>query len=349
MTRTDSANDPMKVDDRMVRIIGIPFFGLVIPTATGLLVLNAFNWSTIGALFYFILMAGLIWEGNRWLLFRFYPVVLDTRSLFQKYVLMIGLNILYTSPISVGMLYLWDGITLHANLTREVLLVTVAVIVVCVIFVTNVYEKVLFSRHNELEQKKMDQLERAKIEVELEVLKNQIDPHFMFNSLNSLSYLIENDSKRAQEFVENLAEVYRYILRNKDRNLVLLRDEMTFMSSYAALMKLRHEQGFQLIIKEPFDEDYLIPPVSLMVALENAVKHNEVSSNNPLVVEVEQGDETIEVRNPISLRRNIKGSTKIGLINLRERFVKTLSRDIHIYQDNGYFIVQMPLLKIEQG
>src|SRR5690606_17327088 len=245
----DSRKKPSKnliVDDRLVRIIGIPFFGIVIPAATGLVSFNdSFSdllWPTV----YFILMAFLIWQGNRWLLFRFYPVVFETNSKLQKYLLMIGLNIFYSGPISIFMLWLWYVSSGRSTVDWEVIALTVLVIVICVIFITNIYEKALFTQQSENEKIKMEQLDRSRVEAELEALKNQIDPHFMFNSLNSLSYLVEHDQQKAQEFISNLADVYRYILKSKDQSLILLKDEITFVRAYADLMELRYGKGFRL-------------------------------------------------------------------------------------------------------
>lgn len=232
----------------------------------------------------------------------------------------------------------------------QIIINNVILIVVCVIFVTNVYEKALFTKQSDREKVKLEQLERGKVQAELEALKNQIDPHFMFNALNNLSYLIDHDSKRAQKFINNLAEVYRYILRSKNKDLVLLQEELSFLESYRSLLELRYGTAFKMELKLnglPLS-DYLLPPVSIMVAVENAVKHNEISKRNQLILHVECKDYALRFTNKISHRKFIKDSTKTGLENLNERFKRLSGKEIQIENNTGYFCLTLPLLKLNR-
>lgn len=345
------ANEGLWVDDRLVRMIGIPFFGLVIPSATGLMEGVSFTvQQQVLSYLFFIFLAGSVWEGNRFLLFRFYPIIYRSHSIGQKYLMMTGLNIFYTAPITLILIYLWQWLFEGIDLPVNVLLISVVTTVVCVIFVTNVYEKVLFNKQSDIDRLEREQLERARVQAELEALKNQIDPHFMFNTLNSISYLVEKDPSKAQLFIENLADVYRYILKSKDKELVLLREEMAFMQSYASLMKLRHEDAFSVRINFNRTDlsEYLIPPVSMMVAVENAVKHNEVSSSHKLLVDIEHSDDRIDIVNRVFAKRNARESTGMGLKNLDERFTKTLGQSISIIRDNGMFRLRLPILKLNK-
>ena len=341
----------VSIDDQVVRLIGIPFFGLVIPSATGLISFEGgLTLDVILSHLYFIAIAAIVWQGNRYLVLRYYPVIFKGTSRLQKFTLTLGLNIFYTGPVAFLLLALWKSLT-ASTVSYQVLLITTVVIVVCVLFVTNIYEKVLFAKHTELEQLKTAELERAKIQAELEALKNQIDPHFMFNALNSVSYLVDFAPVKAKSFVESLADVYRYILRSKEKDLVLLRDEIDFMQSYARLMSLRHEDAFEINLVDIKEQEnkYLIPPVSLMVAVENAVKHNEVSRSNHLVLDVRFSDESIVVHNKKIKRKLDRPSTKIGLQNLNDRFQKIIGKGISLTQSEEFFTLQMPLLKLSHG
>lgn len=337
------------LDDRIVRLIGIPFFGIVIPSATGIL---DFNTLTLGSSLlhfpYFILLAFIVWQGNRWLLIKYYPIFYNSDSVLQKYVLMIGLNILYTAPVSLVILFGWKFMAGRLEVENRLLLITAAAVVICVIFVTNIYEKVLFIAQRDNEKIKTAELEQAKIQAELDALKNQIDPHFMFNSLNGLSHLVQHDSDKAQHFIENLADIYRYILKSKKNNLVFLRDEIEFIEAYASLMQIRHENNFQLAldIDQSMGDKYLIPPVSIMVAVENAAKHNEISSRKPLIVNVWNVENSIVVSNVIELKRKAFESTKVGLENLNDRFEKTVGNGIIINSSAGTFELKMPIVKL---
>lgn len=356
--QTEAEKDPpgqtdrtaMSVDDRLVRLIGIPFFGTVIPSATGLLDIGADPWTFLLIGFaYFILTAWGIWEGNRYLLFRFYPQIQASHTIAQKYLLMTGLNIFYTTPVILLSMWLWSITVSDRAIPGDMVLLTTIITVVCVMFVTNVYEKALFTKQIDIDRMRGEQLERARLQAELEALKNQVDPHFMFNALNTISYLVDHEQDKAREFVDSLADVYRYILKSKDKNLVMLEEECSFAHTYTQLMELRYGPAFSVNWDERIDDagNLLIPPVSLMVAVENAAKHNEVSTQYPLTVEIALRDMQLQVRNKMQARRTARPSTKLGLKNLAERYEKTVGRSVSVVEDHGYFTLTMPLIKME--
>lgn len=340
------AHSEIQLNDNKFRIIGIPFFGILIPNATGLFgdlpLTSPVYW--LGYI-HFVLLAFFIWQGNRYLLFR-------TRKRFtwfdkpmEKLILLLMNNVFYTAPITVAWLCLWYIWAGFPKTDWSVIQVVVLINVICVLFVTHVYETVFLVKEKESETVKNEQLQRAKAEAELTALKNQVDPHFMFNSLNTLSHLIKTDSKKAHEFTENLAEVYRYILIQKDHTLVLLEDELEFTHRYTDLLHLRF--GKALIIKKQFngsaEKDFLIPPTSVFVAFENAVKHNEISEQKPLYIDVDVKDNRLYIINQIQEKANRQHSSKIGLKNLAERFQLVTGANIEAYRDDGKFIVSMPL------
>jgi LytS/YehU family sensor histidine kinase len=193
-----------------------------------------------------------------------------------------------------------------------------------------------------------EQLERARAEAELEALKNQIDPHFIFNSLNTLSHLIENSPVKARLFNDTLADVYRYILLNKARDLVLLGEELAFLQSYFLLLQIRFEKAVRLdtnIDSHVLDE-YLIPPISLQVLVENAIKHNEFSEADPLVIGIEMREDELVIHNHIHRKVLRKASSKIGLHNLGERYRLTTNKEIVVQEEEKDFTVSLPILKI---
>jgi len=341
--------DDQELNDRMIRLIGVPAFGIAIPNATGLFGPLTYNDPTywLGYI-YFILLAFSIWQGNRYLLFR-------TRRRFtwfdkpiEKLILLLVNNIFYTSPLTMASLCLWYRLAGLA-VDWQVILVVVLINVICVLFVTHIYETVFMVKEQQNEQLKNAELSRAKAEAELAALKNQIDPHFMFNSLNSLSYLVSTDQKKATLFTENLAEVYRYILSQKDRPLVLLEDELHFTEQYTLLLDLRFGRAlkFDRAFKVARDKQFLIPPTSIFVALENAVKHNEVSEKRPLEVNLNVEDYTVVVTNKMQPKKSVQRSSGIGLRNLDERFKLTIGRGITSGVTAGNtFQVTMPLIPL---
>jgi LytS/YehU family sensor histidine kinase len=170
----------------------------------------------------------------------------------------------------------------------------------------------------------------------------------MFNSLNTLTHLIKADASKALEFTENLAEVYRYILIQKDRTLVLLDDELDFTQKYTDLLHLRFGQA--LIIKKRFNEqegkEFLIPPTSVFVAFENAVKHNEISEKTPMLIDMDIKDGILVVSNSMREKKNVGHSSKIGLTNLDERFRLITGKGVSAKKEKDEFIVRLPLVKI---
>lgn len=339
----------VKLNDNVIRLIGIPLFGIAIPNLTGLFGHLTYSDLTywIGYL-YFVGLAALIWQGNRYLLFR-------TRSRFtwfdrpvEKLILLFLNNIFYTSPLTVAWLCVWYQWAGFAEIKWDTILVVTLVNVICVLFVTHVYETVFMMKEQENEQVRNAELLRAKAEAELNALKNQIDPHFMFNSLNTLSYLITSDVRKASAFTENLAEVYRYILSQKEQSLVVLEDELSFTKKYTDLLHLRF--GNALNIRKNFngttEKSYLIPPTSVFVAFENAVKHNELSEQKPLCIEMEVRDGNLFITNTLQRRKAIQHSSKIGLKNLEDRFRIVTGKGITADEKKDKFVIAFPLIPI---
>ena len=338
-----------QLNDRLIRLIGIPAFGIVIPNIAGLFgdLTHRHIAYWVGYIF-FILLAYVIWQGNRYLLFR-------TRKRFtwfdkpvEKLILLLLNNIFYTSPLTIAWLCIWYRVAGFEKTDWQAIQVVVLINVICVLFVTHVYETVFMLKEQQGEQLKNAELSRAKAEAELAALKNQVDPHFMFNSLNSLSYLIASDRDKAGLFTESLAEVYRYILSQKDRTLVLLEDELAFTHQYTALLHLRF--GNALHFKRHFngdvDKQFLIPPTSVFVALENAVKHNEISEKHPLQVDIDLRDSRLVISNKIRRKRNLEHSSGIGLQNLDERFKITTGQGILSGINGPVFQVTLPLIPL---
>lgn len=350
MAETEKEKKPteVKLNDDKIRLICIPFFGIAIPNATGLFgslqITDPRYW--VGYIL-FIGLAAVIWQGNRYLLFR-------TRQRFtwfdkpiEKLILLFINNIFYTAPVTVAWLCVWYSMVGFAVKWDTILIVSL-INVICVLFITHVYETVFMVKEQQNEQLKNAELQRAKAEAELAALKNQVDPHFMFNSLNTLTHLIKVDPPRGLEFTENLAEVYRYILIQKDQTLVLLDDELDFTHKYTDLLHLRFGQA--LIIRKRFNgaagKEYLIPPTSVFVAFENAVKHNEISERTPMLIDVDLKEGMLYIINSIRERKNVGHSSRIGLKNLDERFRLVTGKGITATRQEEKFVVQLPLIPI---
>src|SRR6185295_12470087 len=266
----------------------------------------------------------------------------------QKISVLILSVIFYTVPVSVLLLVGWYKLFSTEPVNWNIVTESTLIIMICVIFITHVYETIFLVKESESEMIRNEQLERARAEAELEALKNQIDPHFIFNSLNTLSHLIDNNPAKARQFNDNLADVYRYILQNKARDLVLLREELQFLQSYFLLLQIRFEKAveLQLNLRDETLDQYLIPPISLQILAENAIKHNEFSEASPLLIEIEMKNDELVIHNPVHRKVLRKASSKIGLQNLGERYKMTTNKEIIIKDEEKDFTVILPILKI---
>ena len=337
------------LNDIGFRLILIPFFGIVIPLLTGMIDHDAMSdWQLKLSYLYTILLAFLIWHGNRYLLF-------SLRAYFNWYnkpvkkisALLLAVSF-YTIPLSMLMLTGWYHIFDRGIVKWDKVYLSTSIIMICVIFITHVYETVFLVRDSENEMVRNEQLERAKAEAQLEALKNQIDPHFIFNSLNTLSYLIESDPVKARKFNDTLAGVYRYILQNKIRDLVLLREELTFVADYFTLLEIRFGNSVFLksFITEKEMDNFLVPPISIQTLVENAIKHNEFTDNMPVRINITlQGDSIVVCNNLNKVQRRVN-SSGIGLKNLSERYELITSRRLAFEEKAGQFSVSLPVLTI---
>jgi LytS/YehU family sensor histidine kinase len=179
------------------------------------------------------------------------------------------------------------------------------------------------------------------------MLVGQINPHFFFNSLNSLSMLVrEQDNDRALEYIEQLSYTFRYIIQNGQSGVTTLREEMAFAEAYAYLFKIRYED--KLFFDIDIDEKYMewtLPALSLQPLIGNAVKHNTITSKNPLHVIIRVVDGVLEVENVKSQKLDIEPSTGIGLQNLSSRWQIVAGRDIEVVDEPERFLVRLPLEK----
>jgi sensor histidine kinase YesM len=204
-----------------------------------------------------------------------------------------------------------------------------------------------FIRWRENEIKRKQQLKREKIEFQLENLKAQINPHFLFNSFNTLITLIEEDSHQAVTYVEKLSDFYRSLLSYRDVELIPLKEEINLSKNYIFLLQHRH--GDNLVVSYSLDlpvEEYVIPPLTLQMLIENAVKHNVVSKANPLHVFIGNTKfNELYVTNNLQLRSGDLPSTRFGLQSINARFELASNKPIVVVQTDTEFTVKLPLIK----
>lgn len=203
-----------------------------------------------------------------------------------------------------------------------------------------------YSRLRKAEKEK-EELQRINLMAQYDSLKQQVNPHFLFNSLNSLSSLITSDPPKAEKFVEEMSSVYRYLLQNSKEELSLLSRELAFARSYLHLLQTRFGEGLRVDIQIHKDhENTLIPPLTLQLLIENAVKHNEVSSANPLHIRIASKDgQRLEVVNNLQKRKLTTPSEKIGLSNIMAKYKLLAYPDVEVHETLTHFIVRLPLIQ----
>jgi two-component system LytT family sensor kinase len=188
-----------------------------------------------------------------------------------------------------------------------------------------------------------EELKRAHLALQFQSLKDQIRPHFLFNSLSSLATLINTDTDRATLFVEKLSDVYRYVLEQKDNELLPLKDELKFLEDYIFLQKIRF--GDKLHIKNSLDPNLkrLVIPLSLQMLVENAIKHNEISEEKPLLIELSSTDKLqVIVKNKLQKKEVSEASLGMGLENLKKQIDFFSDESMEIQEEGGSFMVTIP-------
>lgn len=180
---------------------------------------------------------------------------------------------------------------------------------------------------------------------QFESLKNQLDPHFLFNSLNVLSSLIDENPRQAQKFTASMSKIYRYVLEQKDKELVTVEDELEFAKTYCELLKTRFEDSVDFVF-DVKKEDYkrFVVPLSLQLLLENCIKHNFATSSKPLIIKIYSENDTLCIENNLQVREQIKESSGIGLSNIVQRYSLLTKKNVFIEKSEDYFKVKLPVL-----
>ncbi|HEV3412630.1 MAG TPA: histidine kinase [Puia sp.] len=338
-----------RINDIGFRLILIPFFGIAVPLLSRMIDPHSFShWMLKLAYAYTIGIAFVIWQGNRYLLFSLRSYFDWFNRPVRKIIALLLAVSFFTIPVCVVLLMGWYQIFGAGRVNWEVVRTATLIIMICVIFITHVYETVFLVKDSESEMLRSAQLERLKAQAELQALKGQIDPHFMFNSLNTLTWLIEEAPGKAKVFNEHLADVYRYILQNRSRELVMLGEEVGFLNDYFGLLRIRYGEAVRLCIdvREGMFDQYLVLPISLQVLAENVVKHNEFSVREPLEINVSLGGSRLSVRNRLSKKEVVRGSPGVGLANLDERCKVAMGMPLEVVETAVEFAVYLPILSI---
>ena len=208
------------------------------------------------------------------------------------------------------------------------------------------YEAVYFYAQLNTSITEKEQARQAQIRSELDGLRNQVNPHFLFNSLNTLMHIVGEDQELAKRFLQRLSKVYRYILESRTSPLIPLAEELKFIEAYVFLQQERFQGNLEVEITiDPVFKQHRIVPLSLQILFENAIKHNIISKQHPLLVEVFVNEHLqLVVRNNLQRKRQVLDSTQAGLENIRQRYAYFSKEAIDIEESEQYYTVTLPLI-----
>ena len=211
--------------------------------------------------------------------------------------------------------------------------------------VSLIFTAFFFYKNKQESKVKEQKVIAGRATAQFDALKNQLDPHFLFNSLNVLTSLIEENPRGAQKFTTSLSKVYRYVLEQKSKELVTVEEEINFANTYISLLRTRFEDSIVFNISETLiNKEAKVVPLSLQLLLENAVKHNQVNPKNPLEITITEEHNYLIISNNLQPKSVLKSSVGVGLSNIKQRYHLLTTRDVVIEKNATHFKVKIPML-----
>ncbi len=336
-------------NDRLLTIIGIPLLSFIVPIVFFNCRFNRAPFLTWDKYFTTMIITTVIWLGNRYIMIysrKKFPLfdAVRNRIIFQSAVMFV-----FTVTANTVMGFFTKNVFAdeHQNYVSEtdILIHSNSAALFCTIMIIAVYESIYFMHQLRHSVEETENLKRENLKAQLNVLRTQVNPHFLFNNLNTLSSLIPENPKHAVDFVQQLSKVYRHILDVKDEKSILLKDELEVLNAYAFLLKTRFENNLEVNINIPPEKlQNKIVPLSLQILMENAIKHNIVSSGKPLQIDVFTENGSLVVSNNLQMKNQINESTGIGLDNIRNRYKLISERPVKVTESVTNFTVSIPLI-----
>jgi two-component system, LytTR family, sensor kinase len=334
--------------DKWLLILGIPFVGIVMP-----LIFNNFSLDFLMSEGYRnVIMSTsttiVIWLGIRKIVIVLWKIFPWEKNPLKHLIWEIVLVFSYT--MLVGFInYL---IYVHTNFVEFDedldLNISISITLLVTFFITSLHEAWFFYKQWNISLVKTQMLEKENVISQYETLKSQINPHFLFNTLNTLTILIEESPKIAVGYVEKTADFLRSILSMKDREVISLQDEIQIIETFYQLQKERFGNNLDLEINlSPESLSKNIPPLALQMLVENAIKHNVVSIENPLTITINSASDNdfIIIKNNLQPKKQPNPTSGIGLQNIQNRYSFLSNHAIEISETEDEFVVKLPLLK----
>ncbi len=340
-------------DDRILVLIMIPVLAFIIPIVFSGMRFSHPPYYVPKAYLTTLFSTTIIWIGNRGILVwarKKYPQFAQVRKrlLVQSLVMLVftlvatnGLGYFlhdYCDVVNAG------GIVVQTMADKIINYNNAAIF--CSLTVVAIYESFYFINELRKSVEEKELLKRESLNAQISALKTQVNPHFLFNNLNTLCAIIPDNPKQAVDFVEQLSKVYRHILEVKDEQSILVKDELDVLKAYAFLLKTRFGNNLDIVIDVPEEKlQNRIVPLSLQILMENAIKHNIVSAEKPLQVKVFVKDGNLVISNNLQMKNQVNESTGIGLDNIRNRYRLLGDKEVKVTENENSFTVSIPLLQ----
>jgi hypothetical protein len=346
------ARETLRFDDRLFLLTGIPALSLlmpfVLPQPESLSAAHFYPIKVVVSIFFvcwywFILRFGMVRVMRR------FPRPQDMWKRMSRMLLLTGLLVLVTG-VFCGT-YLKDIFAvIYQNDNVEVYPVPVAMIsfFVC-LAVLGIYESMYAVRGWKQVALEAERLRRENTQAQLDMLRSQVNPHFLFNSLNTLTSLVHDNPDLSVEFIQKLSRTYRYVLEIRDKELIALEEELECLHAYLFMLNIRFGESLVVRINVPDEcRQLCLAPLSLQMLIENAIKHNVVSQKRPLHISIACNGEEIEVRNTLQPKAQEAEGTGTGLENIRSRYRLLARREMRVVDGPNDFIVTLPLIRLER-
>ncbi|MGM0621537.1 MAG: sensor histidine kinase [Bacteroidota bacterium] len=267
----------------------------------------------------------------------------------KRIFIQLGFSVAIAILVSLAFTFFANALMPYTEELQGVVVSNALIFSVVNIFLMAILEAWIFYTESKRAEQVAKNLQEELSQIKFEVLKSQINPHFMFNSLNVLSGLISKDTGKAQQFIDEFSHIYRYVLETIEQPVTTLEKELDFMRSYLFLQQIRYGNDLSYAVDIPAHLLQLIlPPLSLQVVLENAIKHNVINESKPLKIEVFSHNKHLVVKNNIQPKISMGKSTGLGLKNLTKRYAMISAKEPVFSVDTNYYIAKLPLIDIEK-
>lgn len=337
-----------KLNDKWYRIIGIPAVALVSNIIFYYDMNKRHGFSFWMDYLYSLVTAFIIWEINR-------QIIIYTRKKFSSYrqsikrIKWTAIGIVSITTIIVFLISLFYDVTDYwgYDYTSVNYLYNIFAALTYAVIIGGIYEAIYYFRKWKNIEVEAEMLKKENLQSQLDSLKQQVNPHFLFNSLNTLSSLMRKDVNKAEKFLDELSKVYRYLLRNNEGELINLSTELQFIESFVHLLKTRYGDALQMTISvDEVAKNLLLPPLTLQLLVENAVKHNIIDKQMPLLITLETDDQLwLSVSNNLQKKSISLPSNKVGLSNIAGKYKLLEQPSIIISETKEKFTVSIPLIK----